>query len=247
MAGANSETARAWIEAGKQGSLSYAAGFRSALPSVSDAFDAMGPLITASFQEIKGHLGKMKIVFSSALKETRDEIKLREAEIHNALANPRRMANERKILKDGMEQATRDMVRARKHHNAEAYALARAEYLYLKGKVDAINALKASIDVQWKIDDVNKKIAGISVGGIPLHLPKGFFKIPQLAGGLGYVPYDGMLAQLHEGERVLTKAENKGWGGTRTLNVNVTSTDGSMHRSGMSTRDLANAIRRWED
>lgn len=33
------------------------------------------------------------------------------------------------------------------------------------------------------------------------------------ANGLSYVPWDGYIAELHEGERVLTKAENKGYSG----------------------------------
>ena len=37
--------------------------------------------------------------------------------------------------------------------------------------------------------------------------------IPGFANGLNYVPYDGFPAILHEGERVMTKAENMGQGG----------------------------------
>mgnify|MGYP002520080569 CR=1 FL=1 len=41
------------------------------------------------------------------------------------------------------------------------------------------------------------------------------------AGGLDYVPYDGYIAMLHKGEKVLTADEAKGYNGNRTGVVNV--------------------------
>jgi hypothetical protein len=37
------------------------------------------------------------------------------------------------------------------------------------------------------------------------------------AAGLAYVPYNGYIAQLHEGERVLTKDENKDFASNNTV------------------------------
>ena len=42
------------------------------------------------------------------------------------------------------------------------------------------------------------------------------------ADGLSYVPYDNYKANLHEGERVLTKQENKEYGKNNNGNVNIT-------------------------
>lgn len=42
------------------------------------------------------------------------------------------------------------------------------------------------------------------------------------AGGLSYVPWDGYVAELHRGERVLTAAENKQYSGTTYGNIYVT-------------------------
>lgn len=41
------------------------------------------------------------------------------------------------------------------------------------------------------------------------------------AGGLDYVPYDGYIAMLHKGEKILTADEAKGYNGNRTGVVNV--------------------------
>lgn len=40
--------------------------------------------------------------------------------------------------------------------------------------------------------------------------------------GLDYVPYDGYIAELHKGERVLTASEARGYGGTSIGNINIT-------------------------
>lgn len=55
--------------------------------------------------------------------------------------------------------------------------------------------------------------------------------------GLDYVPYDGYVAQLHQGERVLTKSENEKYNegnikttGSQNINVNFTGTMGQLIR-----------------
>ena len=55
--------------------------------------------------------------------------------------------------------------------------------------------------------------------------------------GLDYVPYDGYVAQLHKGERVLTKEENQKYNeaniktsGSQTLNVNFGGSLGQLIR-----------------
>jgi hypothetical protein len=65
-------------------------------------------------------------------------------------------------------------------------------------------------------------------GGIPKgrrNKPKSVGRTaPSLPGhedGLDYVPYDGYVAALHKGERVMTAQENKGGGGNVYVTVNV--------------------------
>ncbi len=44
--------------------------------------------------------------------------------------------------------------------------------------------------------------------------------------GLSYVPYDGYIAELHQGERVLTAHENKNYGSVRTGSVKAPAANG---------------------
>jgi hypothetical protein len=59
------------------------------------------------------------------------------------------------------------------------------------------------------------------------------------ANGLPYVPYDGMPAILHKGERVLTARENAGYGRTYSSNLYVES---MIMNNGMDARGLAEAM-----
>lgn len=69
-----------------------------------------------------------------------------------------------------------------------------------------INANKESL--QQAIDAVNTMLASLS---IPT-LSYGMFGLDgSHAAGLNYVPFDGYLAQLHEGEGILTAEENRVW------------------------------------
>lgn len=76
--------------------------------------------------------------------------------------------------------------------------------------------------INWLIDKLNSMIGkvnnALSVdlpdwmgGGFDVNIPT----IPTVDGshanGLGFVPYDGYIAELHEGERVLTKEENEAY------------------------------------
>ena len=56
--------------------------------------------------------------------------------------------------------------------------------------------------------------------------------------GLDYVPFDGYVAELHKGERVLTASEARGYGGTSIGNINI-NIDGAKYSDEQS---LASAI-----
>lgn len=56
--------------------------------------------------------------------------------------------------------------------------------------------------------------------------------------GLDYVPYDGYIAELHKGERVLTASEASGYGGTSIGNITI-NIDGAKYSDEQS---LASAI-----
>jgi len=95
----------------------------------------------------------------------------------------------------------------------------------LSNAMDAFkNIVKAPIN--YIIDMINNLFSRIGsidipdwvpiIGGQNFRLPK----IPRLAVGLDYVPYDDFPALLHKGERVMTAAENKaGSGGGLVVNI----------------------------
>ena len=72
--------------------------------------------------------------------------------------------------------------------------------------------MEAAVDaIEKELDRLNGW--GINIdfgtfGSINISLGK---EIDSLAVGMDYVPYDGYLAQLHEGEGVLTAEENRIW------------------------------------
>ncbi|QJC51728.1 hypothetical protein HGI30_09345 [Paenibacillus albicereus] len=59
--------------------------------------------------------------------------------------------------------------------------------------------------------------------------PGGAAALPGHYHGLGYVPYDGMVARLHKGERVLTAQENRELSGGGTAGLAVTVTGNTFH------------------
>lgn len=81
---------------------------------------------------------------------------------------------------------------------------------------DIAKAISAHVpDVQLAVDDVIAQLDrlngyGISIGPISVGspLPR---NVPEHETGLDYVPFDGYLARLHEGESVLTAEENRIW------------------------------------
>lgn len=85
----------------------------------------------------------------------------------------------------------------------EAYIEEKVEYL--QDQLRRIQSLIASIKKASKESEESSSSSSSSVSG---------YKYASIvvdgshAGGLSYVPYDGYVAELHEGERVLTKEEN---------------------------------------
>lgn len=81
----------------------------------------------------------------------------------------------------------------------------------LEGEVAAINALIASIGTfgDFYISGVGTGIIGVG-GGVKVGKAAGLYASPH-ALGLDYVPYDGYLAELHQGETVLTADEAAIW------------------------------------
>ena len=86
--------------------------------------------------------------------------------------------------------------------------------------VNYVKQYAANID-QWQLDyQLKAALALLSDPGDRQDILAVFKDIAQLRGltidgshanGLSYVPYDGYVAQLHEGERVLTAKENKAY------------------------------------
>ena len=75
--------------------------------------------------------------------------------------------------------------------------------------IDMANNINANKEtLQQAIDSINTMLASLS---IPT-LSYGMFNLNgSHAAGLNYVPFDGYLAQLHEGEGILTSEENRVW------------------------------------
>ena len=69
----------------------------------------------------------------------------------------------------------------------------------------------------WFADAINSLLGG---GGGWFNIP-GFKIDGSHRSGLDYVPYDGYIAELHKGEKVLTASEARDYGGTSIGNINI--------------------------
>lgn len=70
-------------------------------------------------------------------------------------------------------------------------------------RTEASNAVSAMQSILSAAKLVAKVVVGSDKNPV--------YNIPKFANGLDYVPYNGYVAELHEGERVLTKQENKAY------------------------------------
>ena len=96
----------------------------------------------------------------------------------------------------------------------------------LQGVIDGLNSQKSAL--QTEINDINRMMSGIGRSYIPLSamLPA---KSESHAAGLPYVPSDNYLANLHEGEMVLTRLQAKAYRAEAMGNYGI-------------SKELANAI-----
>jgi len=70
----------------------------------------------------------------------------------------------------------------------------------MEGVEDVVNFF---VDGVNGVIDIINAIPGVEISALDR------LELPRLAVGLDYVPYDGYVAQLHQGERVMTKQENE--------------------------------------
>lgn len=98
-------------------------------------------------------------------------------------------------------------------------------------------------------DPIAEGISGAISGSETASGIGGWFKslMPSFAVGTDYVPRD-MVANIHQGERILTKDENKSYssgasGGNVSVNVNVSTSGGSVDSNSSFGKQLGNAIK----
>ena len=102
-------------------------------------------------------------------------------------------------------------------------------------------------EMQATINGLEGKTIYVRLQEIGSPLPGNGQYITQNAQGLEYVPYDGFLSALHEGEMVLNRAEASAY---RTLEMSVNKTHGSTNNvtmnvygtQGQSVQELANVV-----
>lgn len=113
------------------------------------------------------------------------------------------------------------------HPIAGAFLLAVGAGALLVSKLDEIkkaayNAAQALLDLTGKQTEVTKHltpetynawVAGTKKKGTVVQTgpDSGYITNGSHANGLAYVPFDGYIAELHEGEQILTKAEARAW------------------------------------
>jgi hypothetical protein len=132
------------------------------------------------------------------------------------------------IYKDfvtGGENAGKDSVKAMRDameaQDAEVNAAVRE--LALSGQKEA-NANPITIPVQVQSAEQENESSGTFARAVPRH-----------ATGLSYVPYDGYLASLHVGERVLTAAEAREYGKSGGAGIDYDALAAAVHRANVGT------------
>ena len=111
-------------------------------------------------------------------------------------------------LKEGASQLFETIIEKIKSFGSKFWEAGKALFTKLwDGIKEVWNQLKAWVDEHfgWLIEKISNVVgkARDALGSI------GDFINGSHATGLSYVPFNGYVAQLHEGERVLTKQENR--------------------------------------
>ena len=136
-----------------------------------------------------------------------------------------------KAMNETIKSMVSDMSRALFKHDWFSDGSAIIEKIR-NGISNAWNGLKAWFNGLWDSFFGSKTIGSVRVGSWGVNVDGSH------ANGLDYVPYDGYIAQLHKGERVLTATEAKGYDGNSFGDI-IINIDGARYRD---EQNLAAAI-----